>query len=332
MNRSDAAGQAIARAEARRVGEAVALLDRAAAQGDPEALFTLGLWRIVGTIVRRDLAIARSLLGGAAAAGHVEAGLIRACFLAAGTGGEADWRGAVRQIEELATRDGRAAEQLRLIRTLDLDPDGLPPGPIGAETLSEAPRVSVARGFASAQECDYLLARAEPQLQPSMVVDPATGRLIPHPVRTSEGAHFGVTQEDLAVSALNRRIAALTGTGPAQGESLQVLRYRPGMEYKPHLDALPAEPNQRILTVLVYLTDDYEGGESHFLSSGLSFKGGRGDALMFWNVLPDGRPDPAARHAGLPVRRGVKTIASRWIRARPFVYPPPVPATGNRFG
>ena len=30
-------------------------------------------------------------------------------------------------------------------------------------------------------------------------------------------------------------------------------------------------------------------------------------------------------HAGLPVTRGVKYLASRWIRATPFHYPPPRP-------
>jgi len=47
-------------------------------------------------------------------------------------------------------------------------------------------------------------------------------------------------------------------------------------------------------------------------------KGSTGDALIFRNVDASGRPDPAARHAGLPVIRGEKLIASRWIRERPL--------------
>ena len=49
------------------------------------------------------------------------------------------------------------------------------------------------------------------------------------------------------------------------------------------------------------------------------------DALLFRNVTQDGAADPMAQHAGLPVTRGVKLIASRWIRARPFAFPPPSP-------
>ena len=165
-----------------------------------------------------------------------------------------------------------------------------------------------------------------------MVVDPGSGRMVPNPIRTSDGTAFGVTMEDPVVAALNRRIASLSGTPSENGEPLQLLRYRAGAEYKPHLDALPpGSGNQRILTVIVYLTQDYEGGETVFPRSGLSFRGGIGDALMFANVLPDGQPDPLSVHAGLPVATGVKTIATRWIRERPFTFPAPAPATGTRF-
>jgi len=77
--------------------------------------------------------------------------------------------------------------------------------------------------------------------------------------------------------------------------------------------------------MLVYLNDDYEGGETVFLRTGLRFKGKKGDALLFRNALPDGRADEMAQHAGLPVTVGEKIIASRWIRARPFAFPPPRP-------
>jgi prolyl 4-hydroxylase len=150
--------------------------------------------------------------------------------------------------------------------------------------------------------------------------------MIPHPVRRSDAAVFGVHAEDLVVNALNRRIAAVTGTRLDQGEPLQLLRYRTGGEYRPHMDALPpAEPNQRILTMLVYLSEDYEGGETGFPRARISFRGRMGDALLFRNVTADGSPDPLTLHAGLPVSRGEKLIASRWIRERRFSYPPPPP-------
>jgi prolyl 4-hydroxylase len=67
---------------------------------------------------------------------------------------------------------------------------------------------------------------------------------------------------------------------------------------------------------LVYLNDDYEGGETDFPELGLRIRGAAGTGLLFANAMADGRPDPRMRHAGLPVQRGSKLVASRWIRAR----------------
>jgi prolyl 4-hydroxylase len=322
---SNVAAQAEMLARAQRHREAAQLLFAGAAAGDGEALATLAQWRIAGDVIRRDLPAARALLGRAGAAGQREAALLHAYFLASGTGGADDWAGAVKALRSISAAQPAAREQLRLLDSMDLDERGFPPSPAVTQQLSDSPYVVAAPGFATETESDYLVKAAEAYLAPSMVVDPETRRLIPHPVRTSDGSMFGVHTEDLVVNAINRRIAALSGTAIEQGEPLQVLRYRPGGEYRAHTDALPAEPNQRIATMLVYLTDDYEGGETSFLRTGLSFKGRKGDALLFRNVTASGERDQMALHAGLPVRRGVKTIASRWIRAQRFAYPPPQP-------
>jgi len=310
---------------ARRFAEAARLLLQRVSSGDGEACEMLADWRIGGDIVGRDLAAARDLLGRAAESGRIEAALLHAAFLASGTGGPADWAAARRAIEQVAPNDPRARAQLERIEAMDLTPDGFPATPPAVRPLSESPYAAASEGFATAAECAYLIRAGEPALKPAMVVDPASGRQIPHPIRTSDQTMFGVYGENLVVAALNRRIAALSGTSPEQGEPLQLLRYRPGGEYRAHMDALPAEPNQRIVTVLIYLSDDYAGGETQFLRTGLSFRGRTGDALLFRNVTPDGEADPMALHAGLPVTRGVKLIASRWIRRERFAYPPPRP-------
>jgi prolyl 4-hydroxylase len=174
-------------------------------------------------------------------------------------------------------------------------------------------------GLLSAEEARYLIGLAEPLLEPSLVVDPRTGQMRPHPVRTSDAAALAWIDENPVVHALNRRIAAATGTIVEAGEPLQLLRYAPGQEYRPHHDAIPGATNQRVLTLLVYLNEDYEGGATVFPRSGLSFKGKTGDALLFRNALPDGRIDPDAIHAGSPVTSGRKYLATRWIHQRQFM-------------
>lgn len=318
-------GQVDALLAARRFAEAARLLIAAADAGETAAVAELAHWRIAGNLVRRDLAEARRLFGNAAAKGDDNSAALHAGFLAGGIGGPDDWPAALSALRGLAKRQGPAAAQLGLIEAMDLGEDGFPERPIETRSLSEAPYAASGPGFMTEAECHYLRAAGEPALQPSVVADPATGRMVPHPVRSSDAALFGVYAEDLVVNALNRRMSALSGTRLDQGEPLQLLRYRPGGEYKPHMDALPAEPNQRILTLLVYLSDDYEGGDTAFPRTGLSFRGRLGDALLFRNAGPDGRADPLSLHAGLPVTRGTKYLASRWIRAERFTYPPPRP-------
>jgi prolyl 4-hydroxylase len=315
---------------ARRFAEAAQQLAFAARAGNVDAIVELAQWCIAGNIIPRDLAEARRLLGQAGAAGHEDAALLHASFLASETGGEPDWAAALATLEALASRSRRARAQLKLLRLMDLDERGFPSHSLKARQLSERPSVALCDGFATPSECAHLAAVGSPYLQPSSVIDPASGRVIPHPIRTSDGAVFGVHIEDLVVSAINRRIATITATTYKQGEPLQLLRYNPGAQYRAHMDALSSEPNQRILTAILYLNTAYQGGETQFLRTGLSIRGKAGDLLIFGNVSADGRADPLTLHAGAPVTTGSKLIATRWIRKGPFLFPPPRPVLATR--
>jgi prolyl 4-hydroxylase len=257
------------------------------------------------------IAEARALFGRAGAAGSRKAAVIH-CNLVAST---LDWEQGLALLRGLAEKDRRCRRELKIVEAMAPGPP--PPG----ELVSEAPHLTFFRALFTPAQCRYLAEAAAPMLAPSVVIDPASARQRPDPVRISDGIGFTLPLENPAVHALNRRIAAASGTDVAQGEPLQVLRYRPGGEYKPHFDAIPGFANQRILTMIVWLNEDYRGGETCFLKTGAKLKGGTGDALLFRNALPDGRRDPDSGHAGLPVTRGEKLIASRWIRARPFEMP-----------
>lgn len=309
--------EANALAAAGRAAEAVALAQGAAARGDPFGLFTLADWRLRGVVLPRDPAAARLLFGRAGELGLRTAGLFHTNLLAAGVGGPADWPAAIARLAAEARRDPRRAETLALIERMELAPDGTPPAIQEGERLSASPDVRLFRHLFTPEECDYLVRVAEPGFAPSVVTD-ASGRQYPDPVRTSEGSAFHWLIADPAVHALNLRLAAASGTGVEQGEPLQILRYSIGQQYRAHLDAVPGAPNPRVATALVYLNEDYEGGATRFVRAGLDVRGRKGDGLVFRNTLSDGRGDPAAEHAGLPVTKGVKLIASRWICAQPY--------------
>ena len=308
---------ALALAAEGRSAEALALVEKHASEGDSEALFIRGLWRIEGKLIARDLGQARQDLATAADKGRTEASRILAGLVATGTGASPDWPEAIALLERFSGSDQVAERQRSLIAAMDLDDKGDPMVKPQGTRLSETPEVVRFDGLFSAAECDFLRDVAGQRFRPALIFHEARKQFVKDPIRDSDTASFPIVFEWPGVHALNRRIAAATDTRVEQGEPLQLLRYRPGQEYKPHLDAIPGLENQRHLTMIVWLNDDYAGGETHFLETGLSVRGDKGDALMFRNAPADGRPDPASRHAGLPVTRGEKLIASRWIRQRP---------------
>lgn len=300
------------------VAEAHRLLVEAASGGDGTAAFQLGLWFLTGQLVRRDLGKSRTYFGEAAASGHQRSRLIHAALLGVGIGGPRQWKQALAELSQAEESVPQAKAELSLIERMQIDDEGAPLSPPALEKVSDTPSIRWARSLFSPDECALLREIATPYLNASMIIDPATGQARPDPIRTSEAAMFPWIDETPFIHVLNRRIAVASSTSVEQGEPLQVLRYSPGQEYRSHSDALAGVDNQRIMTVLVYLNDDFEGGETSFPAAGLNLRGELGDALIFANVDGQGRPDPHATHAGRPVVNGRKWLASRWIRERPF--------------
>jgi prolyl 4-hydroxylase len=185
------------------------------------------------------------------------------------------------------------------------------------ELLSTDPHIELVKHVLLPDECAYLIRRGEPLLKPSLVYDPATPEGKPDPIRTSHGAAFLPHDADLVIQRINRRLAVASGTDERQGEALYVMRYTPGQQYRPHHDALPGLKTPRIRTAIAYLNSGYEGGATDFPDLSISVQGEPGDVLVFQNTDPQGRPHPRMRHAGQPVTRGVKWIATRWIRGAP---------------
>jgi prolyl 4-hydroxylase len=285
---------------------------------EADRLFDEAVRALAGDGRARDLADARDPFRRSGGAGRHGAAVIHANFVASGIGAPPDWAGGVALLRELAEGDARCRAQLERIDAMTLDSSGNPLAAPAGETVCEAPHIRRFTAFFTPDECDYLAAAARPMLEPSVVVDAATGRQVLNPVRTSDGTGFAWPLENPAVHALNRRIAAASGTDVECGEPLQVLRYKPGDQYRTHFDAIAGFDNQRVMTFLVWLNEGYEGGETFFPTPGLALRGRKGDAILFRNADESGRRDEAAAHAGLPVGAGEKLIASRWIRQQQF--------------
>ena len=192
--------------------------------------------------------------------------------------------------------------------------------------VSASPRVGIIEDFASPEICDWIVERARTRLGPAKVFDLVSGGPTHEAVRDNSECHFGADDGDLILQFLRNRIAAVTELFVPGLEATAVLHYTPGQRFLPHYDYLDdahpghakeiAEGGQRVLTFLLSLNDDYEGGETQFPILGKRYRGKKGNALFFWNVEPDGSPDKRVLHAGLPPTLGEKWILSQWIRGR----------------
>ncbi|BCS83404.1 prolyl 4-hydroxylase [Cotonvirus japonicus] len=112
-------------------------------------------------------------------------------------------------------------------------------------------------------------------------------------------------------------------------EDLQVVRYLPNQYYNEHHDSCCDQTDkchefinrggQRILTVLIYLNNEFEGGNTYFKNLDVKIKPKTGDALVFFPLAKNtNKCHPLALHAGMPVTSGQKWIANIWFRERKF--------------
>jgi prolyl 4-hydroxylase len=192
--------------------------------------------------------------------------------------------------------------------------------------VSAAPRIAALEEFCDPNICRWLVGRAEPKLQPAKIYNPLTGGSGHESVRDNSECHFPRDEADLVLLTLRARIAQATEVPIAGMEATAILHYRPGQQFKPHFDffdtrhpgyaKVVAETGQRVVTFLLCLNDDYEGGATEFPAVGMRFKGKMGSAIFFWNVTPHGVPDRQTVHAGSPTTRGEKWLLSQWIRVR----------------
>lgn len=90
-------------------------------------------------------------------------------------------------------------------------------------------------------------------------------------------------------------------------QGMQILRYRPGQFYNYHIDkdyaGVSEESSRRTLSIVLYLTDDHQGGGTEF--PGKVYKPKAGEALIFpaeWSYP----------HKAQPVLKGEKWVCVTW--------------------
>ncbi|MFY7873664.1 MAG: 2OG-Fe(II) oxygenase [Limnohabitans sp.] len=187
------------------------------------------------------------------------------------------------------------------------------------------PQVVVIGGLLTEEECDALIAAAQPRMQRSLIVQTSTGGDEESPDRTSRGMFFE-RGENPVVARVEERLSRLVGWPVNHGEGMQVLHYRCGAEYKPHYDYFdPDEPGtptilkrggQRLATLVMYLNNPARGGGTVFPDLKLEIAPQKGSAVFF--SYPVAHPASQSLHGGAPLLEGEKWVATKWFRAGVF--------------
>jgi prolyl 4-hydroxylase len=111
-------------------------------------------------------------------------------------------------------------------------------------------------------------------------------------------------------------------------EDMQIVKYEKDNYYKEHHDSFPfydpdflSQGGHRVLTTLIYLNDDFEGGETWFPNLSMNISPKRNNAVVFCPLdKTNKRCHPKALHGGNPVKSGTKYICNIWIRDEPYKY------------
>lgn len=105
---------------------------------------------------------------------------------------------------------------------------------------------------------------------------------------------------------------------------INFIRYDVGGKFKSHSDFIDTSSSsnledlkiggQREHTFLIYLNDDYIGGETHFNLMNKTIEPKKNKVIWWKNTLMDGSQNIAVMHESKPVLEGVKYLVGVWVR------------------
>jgi hypothetical protein len=175
-------------------------------------------------------------------------------------------------------------------------------------------------------ECNQVINAAKKRgLHPSEAFDASTGKDDPTDDYRKSKTIFledGDLSPNLSQKFIN--IAKQFVPDAKLNEQLQVVHYEPGDYFKSHLDASDylldnienedvAKCTGRRYTLLFYLNNVKEGGETRFVNINQTVEPKAGRVAFWSNLGSDNRPVPESEHEGRPPKSGDKWIINYWI-------------------
>lgn len=181
----------------------------------------------------------------------------------------------------------------------------------------DEPLIAILGNVLSHEECDELIRLSKDRMQRSKIG--TVGEI--NELRTSSSMFFQENENEF-ITRLEKRLSQIMNIPIGHGEGLQVLRYQRGQEYKTHVDYFsstsPYVSNPRISTLVLYLSDVEQGGETYFPKLNFLVHPQKGMAVYFEYFYNNPTLNEYTLHGGAPVVQGEKWAATLWMRRQQF--------------
>jgi hypothetical protein len=186
----------------------------------------------------------------------------------------------------------------------------------------ESEVLTIMDDFLSLEECDFLIKESQSRLQKSQIVGKYKQAMLDEHARKSMSAFF-VEEDNSILNDLYARVSKKLGFSKDRFEHFQCVSYNPGDFFDYHFDTMEPDaddpyPNPRSHTLLVYLNDNFVGGETAFPALNRKITPKKRRAVLFSNLESDGSICKQSVHAGLPVIDGRKYALNLWIHQKPL--------------
>jgi prolyl 4-hydroxylase len=168
----------------------------------------------------------------------------------------------------------------------------------------------------NSEECDQLIKYSKYKKLTDSVIFNNNNNIV-NSNRKSKTTWFKLHENEIETkcSSIAKR---LTNKNDNNLEELQLVYYPKGGYFKTHYDVtkntyVKTNVTSREYTLLIYLNDVEEGGETVFPYLNLEIKPQKGKGILFRTLDDDDRIIPESLHGGKPVIKGNKWICNKWI-------------------
>jgi len=134
--------------------------------------------------------------------------------------------------------------------------------------------------------------------------------------------------DDLFLIELTNKLLSIINKDWKYVDYINFMKYEVGGRFKPHSDFIDTSTSanledlkkggQREHTFLIYLNDDYEGGQTHFTLMNKTIKPEKNKIVWWKNTLNDGSQNIATTHESKKVISGTKYLVGIWVRHQPI--------------